>query len=237
VYFEYPIYPDRSVTTSRIDSEIWRDTATLDLPKAPTTIPTSGLYFGFSVQKADDRVATGFRNDPSFDNYTREQLTQLTTQGLHCALPVPSSVDEAMVHTSNKEPQPQLVCFPWGIFEACGVFKSPDAKDVSFASAVSQVSAAASTALSMFERLAKFADEKHNGQHIPPVIAITSVGASTTVWLAYCDIVDDKIRDHVRGLTHARKKKGANKSTENYWYMGGYNHQDLGCHSILPHHR
>ncbi|RDL30186.1 uncharacterized protein BP5553_10464 [Venustampulla echinocandica] len=179
-----------------VDNEIWRDAATFDLPKPPTTIPTSGLYFGFSVQKADQRAATGFRNDPSFDNYTREQLAQLTTQGLHSALPVPSSVDEAMVHASSKEPQPQLVCFPWGIFGACGVFKSPEAKDVSFASAVSQVFAAASTAISMFERLAKFADEKHDGQHIPPVIAITSVGASTTVWLAYCDIVDDKIRDH-----------------------------------------
>jgi hypothetical protein len=82
-----------------------------------------------------------------------------------------------MAQTTSKEPQPQLICFPWGIFEAYGVFKSPKANDVSFASAVSQVSAAASTALSMFERLAKFADEKHNGQHIPPVIAITSVGA------------------------------------------------------------
>lgn len=53
----------------------------------------------------------------------------------------------------------------------------------------------------MFERLAKFADEKHEGQHIPPVIAITVAGANTTVWLAYCDIVDDKLRDHVRALT------------------------------------
>ncbi|KAH7314340.1 hypothetical protein BKA65DRAFT_571639 [Rhexocercosporidium sp. MPI-PUGE-AT-0058] len=75
-------------------------------------------------------------------------------------------------------------------------FKSREAKDVSFASPVSQVSAAASTALSTFESLAKFADEKHSGQHIPPVIAITSVRANTIVWLAYCYIVDDKIRDH-----------------------------------------
>lgn len=213
MYFKYPILSDRTVTPSRADSEIRRAAATLDLSKPPTTIPTPSLYFGFSVQNSDQRAATGFRNDSSFDNYTREQLAQLTTKGLHCVLPVPSSVDEAMAQTISKEAQPQLICFPWGIFEAYGVFKSPEADDVS-ASAVSQVSAAASTALSMFERLAKFADEKHDGQHIPPVIAITSVGANTTVWLAYCDIVDDKIRDHVRGLTHARKKE-TNKSTEN----------------------
>lgn len=194
---EYPIYPNRLVTSSRVDNEISRDIATFNQPKPPTTNPTSGLYFGFSVQKSEQRAARGFRNDPSFDNYTREQLAQLTTNGLNCALPLPSSVDEARVATGSKEPQPQLVCFPWGIFEACGALKSPEAKDASFASVVSQVSAAASAALSIFEGLAKFADEKRNGQHIPPVIAITSVAASTTVWLAYCDIVDDKIRDHV----------------------------------------
>ena len=199
--------PWQVVTPSRAENEIWRTTATLGPPKPPTTIPTAGLYFGFSVQKADQRTATGFRNDSSFDNYTREKLAQLTTQGRHCMLHIPSSVDEAMAQMTTKEPQPQLVCFPWGIFEVYGVFESPEANDVSFASAVSQVSAAASTALSMFERLAKFADEKHDGQHIPPVIAITSVGANTTVWLAYCDIVDDKICDHVRALTHAQKKK------------------------------
>jgi hypothetical protein len=202
VYLEYS-NPDSAVTASRANNEIWRTAVTLDPPKPSATAPMAGLHFGFSVQKADQRAATGFRNDSSFDNYTREQLAQLTTQGLQCVPHILSSADKAIPQTTSKEPQPQLVCFPWGIFEAYGVFKSPEANDVSFASAVSQVSAAASTALSMFERLAKFADEKHDGQHIPPVIAITSVGANTTVWLAYCDIVDEKIRDHVRAFSHA----------------------------------
>jgi hypothetical protein len=237
VFFEYPIYHNRVVTSSfRANNEIWRATATLDPSKSPTMIPMTRLYFGFSVREADQRAATGFRNDSSFDNYTREQLAKLTTQGLHCVLDVPSSVDEAKAQTTSKEPQPQLICFPWRIFEAYGVFELPEANNVSFASAISQVSAAASTALSMFDRLAKFADERHDGQHIPPVIAITSVGANTTVWLAYCDIVDDKIRDHVRTLNHALKKE-TNKSTENDQYVGGYDHQGLGCHPILPHHR
>lgn len=32
-------------------------------------------------------------------------------------------------------------------------------------------------------------------------------------------------------------KKETNEPTENDQYMGGYDHQDLGCHSILSHHR
>ncbi len=118
-------------------------------------------------------------------------------------LHLPSSVDEAKVQMTG-EGAPLLVCFPWAIFEAYGVFKLHEANDVSFPS---RISAAASTALSMFERLAKFADDKHDGQHIPPVIAITSVGAKTTVWLAYCDIINDKIRDHVRALPYTPRKK------------------------------
>jgi hypothetical protein len=77
------------------------------------------------------------------------------------------------------------------------------ANNLLFTKTVSLASSAISTALSMFERLAKFADEKHDGQHIPPVIAITSVGPNTTVWLAYCDIIDDQYRDHVRTLAQS----------------------------------
>jgi hypothetical protein len=82
-----------------------------------------------------------------------------------------------------------------------GIFEFSEKDYVSFASVFSQVTATASMAISMFERLAKFADEKHEGQHIPPVIAITSIGPNTTVYLTYCEIVDDKLRDHVRDRT------------------------------------
>lgn len=52
----------------------------------------------------------------------------------------------------------------------------------------------------MFEKLARFANVKQDGQHIPPVITITSVGPDTTVWLAFSDIIDEQYRDHVRNL-------------------------------------
>jgi hypothetical protein len=90
---------------------------------------------------------------------------------------------------------PPHVCFPWAVVQVHGIMT----KEFSSA-AVSCASTVASTALSMLERLAKFADEKHDGQHIPPVISITSNGSKTTVWLIYCEIVDEKLRDHVRPL-------------------------------------
>ncbi len=204
MYFEFPTQPGRAVTHSSADNEIWRAGETSDPPSPPVTVATPGLYFGFSVQEADQRAATGFKNDSSFNNYTRQRLAQLLPQGLHSLLHYPSPADEAMAKAASKELQPNLVCFPWAMLEACGrhgVFEISEANDASSASAVSQVSTTASMAISMFERLAKFADEKHEGQHIPPVIAITSIGPNTTVYLTYCEIVDDKLRDHVRDRT------------------------------------
>lgn len=237
MYSEYPISFDKALTPSRTENSNWRAVTTLDPPKPPITIPTSCLHFGFSVQESNQQAGMGFRNDSSFDSYTTEQLAKLTAQGLRCELHVPSSVHEVKAQTTSKEPQHQSVCFPWGVFTAYGVSNPSDARDVSFASSTSEISAAVSAALSMFETLAKFADDKHGGQHVPPVIAIASVGASITVWLAYCDLVDDKIRHHVGTLTSEFKKEETNKSTGNDQHLGGYDHQDLGRHSILPHHR
>lgn len=180
--------------------------------------------------KPPKKAATGFKKDPSFNYCTREQLSQLSRQGLQFLLHDSSSVDEGISQTASKEPQPHLVCFPWAIFEAHGwhrIFECLGKDDVS---------ATASIALSMFEKLAKFADEKHESQHISPVIAITVAGANTTVWLAYCDIVDNKLQDHVRALTCSRGKS-TDRFIENDQYMEGQYHQDLGCYSILPHRR
>jgi hypothetical protein len=204
VYFKFPIQPGRAVTPSSADNKIWCADETSDPPSPPVTVPWSGLYFGFSIQEADQRAAAGFKNDPSFKNYTRERLAQLFTQGLHYLLHYPSPADEFMAKAASKELQPQLVCFPWAMLEARGrhgIFELSEKNDASFASAVSQVAATTSMAISMFERLAKFAGEKHEGQHIPPVIAITSTGPNTTVYLTYCEIIDDKLRDHVRART------------------------------------
>lgn len=101
------------------------------------------------------------------------------------------------------ELQTPLLCFPWCIIQLEGVEKAFEVKenDDSVSETSRKVSIAATGALAMIETLARFADVKQDGQHIPPVVTITSVGPSTTVWLAYSDIVDGQYRDHVRYLT------------------------------------
>jgi hypothetical protein len=151
------------------------------------------LYFGFPVLKTDQKPTRGFQKDSSFDNYTLPRLSLLTKHGLYW---VP--VAECRFEEDGLQPQP--VCFPWAIVQVFGTLLSDRVKDTFLKDMVSETSAAASTALSVFETLARFADEKHDGQHIPPVSVITSMGSKITVWLAYCDIVDNQLRDHVSTL-------------------------------------
>ncbi|KAH8771538.1 hypothetical protein BGZ57DRAFT_434042 [Hyaloscypha finlandica] len=169
------------------DIGFWR--AIPDPPKHPSHQPSPSLYFGFPIHKIDganQKTAKGFQKDSSFNNYTLANFAKLTMNGLQC-------VPFARLPLVAGDP---LVCFPWAIVQVLSTLTCDEPNDASFTHMVSEASAAASIALSMFERLAKFADEKQDGQHIPPVVVITSVGAKTIVWLAYCEIVDDRLRDH-----------------------------------------
>jgi hypothetical protein len=182
---------EKPITLNRAETGLW--CAKPDPPKDPSHQPSPSLYFGFPIRKidgADQKIAKGFQKDSSFNNYTLTNFAKLTMNGLQC-------VPFARLPLVAGDP---LVCFPWAIVQVLGTFTSDKPNDASFTDTVSEASAAASIALSMFERLAKFADEKQDGQHIPPVVVITSVGAKTIVWLAYCEIVDDRLRDHVRTL-------------------------------------
>jgi hypothetical protein len=182
---------ERLITLNRADIGFWR--AIPDPPKHPSHQPSPSLYFGFPIHKIDganQKTAKGFQKDSSFNNYTLENFAKLSMNGLQC-------VPFARFPRVAEDPS---VCFPWAIVQVLSTFTCDEPNDASFTHMVSEASAAASIALSMFERLAKFADEKQDGQHIPPVVVITSVGAKTIVWLAYCEIVDDRLRDHVRTL-------------------------------------
>jgi hypothetical protein len=91
--------------------------------------------------------------------------------------------------------QSPTVCFPWCIMQQMPpITESEDLELEIFR----RVSVAASPALSMFEQLARFAEVKQDGQHIQPVITITSVGSNTTLALAYSEIMDAQYTDHVR---------------------------------------
>lgn len=121
--------------------------------------------------------------------------TILAKHGFRC-LPVDKSLGKKRL----------LVCFPWAVVELYGLVLGDKPGHAFFTDTVSRASDVASTALSLLERLARFADEKHDGQHVPPVIAITSIRSDIKVWLAYCEHVDEQLRDHVRfSCFHCRK--------------------------------
>jgi hypothetical protein len=199
----------------------WKAHKASEEDSIPWTSP--GLYLGFPMH--DSNTSKGFDKDPSFSNYTLKNLETLSKHGLRC---VPLFDDSFQVPTP---------CFPWAVFYIFGTTAGgkSTSEDSFYESIVSRAAAAASTALSMFEGLAKFAEEKHDGCHIPPVIAVTIVGVKTTVWLAYCEILDERLRDHVRHPFHV-SKNDPNMYQENDKYLGGQSYQDLGCHSVLPYH-
>jgi hypothetical protein len=187
------------ITLSSAESQLCN--TGVGLPRPPGTNAKTVLYLGFPLPDAGHQKTTGFKNDPSFENYSFQTLSQLNKQGLRCVPFSESLADVAKMKRDGKELLSPLVCFPWGVIRIEGMEKLAMANDVLVTESICLASTAASNALSMFERLARFADEKHEGKHIPPVIAITAVGPNTTVWLAYCDIIDDQLRDHVRALS------------------------------------
>lgn len=163
-------------------------------------IPSPDLYLGFSVQNAMHQKLARFRDNQSSKNFSASILKQLTVNGLR-SVPVAKSLTSiAEMKSDNTEQNIPLLCFPWCILQlkqAEGLARA-DENDDTLLKTTLEGSSAATISLSMFEKLSRFADVKQNGQHIPPVITITSVGSNTTVWLAYSEIVDEKYRDHVR---------------------------------------
>jgi hypothetical protein len=182
------------------ENELW-DTD-LDPSRSSRTNPKPDLHLGFPIHNAEHHKLAGFRNDPSLQNFTVDALFQLAMKGLRC-IPVSSSLTGvAEMKRDSIELQVPLLCFPWCIIQLKGVEKAAEIKENDDSALETSVKAsiAATGALAMLETLARFADVKQDGQHIPPVITITSVGPNTTVWLAYSDIIDDQYRDHVRDL-------------------------------------
>jgi hypothetical protein len=150
-------------------------------PKIQSTISGHRTYFGFPITRLGHATASGFLKDPSFDYYTASKISQLPASKLpeHGLL-----VDKPLC--SGDLP---AICFPWAIVESYGPSIEDKPNDTLFAalsgSRVIEV-------LTVLESLAKFADEKHNSQHIPPVIIITSIGSEIIARLAYLEVIDER---------------------------------------------
>jgi hypothetical protein len=127
--------------------------------------------------------------------FTFDLLSKLAKKGLRCTPASGSHMKMAETGKNNVRLQSPMICFPWCIMQQ--VAPTEESEDLEL-EVFRRASIAASPALSMFEQLARLADEKQDGQHIQPVITITSVGPNTTLALAYSEIVDAQYTDHVR---------------------------------------
>jgi hypothetical protein len=153
------------------------------------------LCFGFPIYDTGDQKSEGLRNSPSLQNFTFDLLSKLAKRGLRCTPVSGSHTKMAETGENSAGLQSPTVCFPWCIMQQMPpITESEDLELEIFR----RVSVAASPALSMFEQLARFAEVKQDGQHIQPVITITSVGSNTTLALAYSEIMDAQYTDHVR---------------------------------------
>lgn len=179
---------------NRAENQVWA--TDLDPSQHLHANPKPDLAFGFPVYNPENQKAVGFKNDPFLQNYTINTLSRLAMSGLRA---VPAAGPLTGTPEVKRDSTEQLLCFPWCIIQSKGLGKAAasDQNEDLVSETICQASVAASGALSLLEKLARFADSKQDGQHIPPVIVITSVGPDTTVWLAFSEIIDDQYRDHV----------------------------------------
>jgi hypothetical protein len=146
----------------------------------------------------------GFGKDKFMQNFTVETLFQLIEKGL-CPAPTSGFVTNSKERSKSNGkhhniPLDDRLCFPWAVVELKRFERGNDTRLVS--TACSQAANAASTALYMLESLSQFAEIKRNNEHIPPVVAVTCVGANIKVWLAYSCHPGNNQRDHVCISSH-----------------------------------
>jgi len=194
------------ITLNSANWRLWAFQEMSEQGRRPGTSPD--MYLGFP--NYDSEALKGFDKDPCFRNYTIANLRQLWGQGLEFA-PVFDHLFDA-----------PMVCFPWAI---CYIFGRPAGEDSASRnspskSMIGRVTGAATAALSIFEGLAKFAEEKQDNRHIPPAIVITFTGPEAAVLLAYLKIDNKRRQDQVRCVLFISGYE-ANIEEENDTNMGG----------------
>lgn len=166
----------------------------LDPYKPLDRSPSPDLYFGFPVQEIRKGSSKGFENNEFFKDFGIDTLSELGKHGLQYS----PLCDETSDHTAIFNKDIEQLCFPWCVMQL------GHSKDNAFQNRGSEVGVeeswatamAASGSLSILEKLARFAEVKESGQHIPPVIVFTYKGPEVKVSLAFTEIVDDQNRDH-----------------------------------------
>lgn len=88
-----------------------------------------------------------------------------------------------------------MVCFPWLVIEhkpGDMIKTRPKEKEC-----YCQAANASAAALMLLQRAAVFAEAKDQNQHVPPVVAVTTVGNIVRVWMTYYNQKEERDR-HVR---------------------------------------
>jgi hypothetical protein len=166
------------------------------------TAPKPDFHFGFSIHDPARCNLRGFGKNDYVQNFTIDTLFGLQLKGLHCS-PTTGLEKDVIKKKTLKLKAGELVrkhyllCFPWAVVEMKKHEVNESKATAETAFCYCQAANAASTALAMLENLAQFEVHRQNSEHVPPVVAFTSVGANAKVWLAYSQHTEDNTRDHV----------------------------------------
>lgn len=148
--------------------------------------PDTVCYFPVhDIKKRVDTVSTGgyswrdTAHESLVQNFTLETLDQLKRFGLqYCPL-----------DSSKGKPKPDsaqsLHCFPWLIAEYKVAEKQKE-------KCLCQAANAGTAALMLLQTAARFATDKLDNRHVPPVVTITTTSNYIKVWMMYCTTKDSE---------------------------------------------
>lgn len=119
-------------------------------------------------------------------NFSLQTLIHLARNGLK-----PSTNNIFKKGGQRVVDKPKLMCYPWLIVEQK---KNGDGKTTEIC--YCQGANAANAALRMYQILAKYAPDKTDDRHVPPIAVITTVGKVVRVWIAYVR-TKDQVEEYV----------------------------------------
>jgi hypothetical protein len=114
------------------------------------------------------------------ENFSLDVLDSLWQNGLQFCLSTKSN-------ESDRYRPRELQCFPWLIIE----HKRANPGKAEIEKCYCQAANAGSAALMMLQTAAKYAENRDQGQHVPPVVTITTISKEVRVWVVF-----DRRRDH-----------------------------------------
>lgn len=150
--------------------------------------PDWAAYFPVYDTEIEDRIRTSERwrwwksKKPTMvENFSLEMLEHLARHGLE-----PSTTGRFHEGKTRQIVPSDYLCFPWLIVEHK---KQGHSGQVQFC--YCQAANAGMAALTMLQKLAKYAEKRPRDSHIPPITTVTTVGPEVRVWVMYVSEAED----------------------------------------------